>query len=41
MTKRPGQDDLLEKVVERTGMAPNVTAPVLDAFLAEIHQSFR
>ncbi len=41
MTKRPGQDELLEKVVGRTGVVPEVAAAVVDAFLDEIYQSIK
>lgn len=41
MTKRPGKEDLLEKVIERTGVAPDVAATVVDAFLDEIYQCLK
>jgi DNA-binding protein HU-beta len=41
MTKRPGQDELLDKVVDRTGVAPDVAASVVNAFLDEIYQSLK
>ena len=41
MTKRPGQEELVAKVVERTGVAPDVATAVVDAFLDEIYQTIK
>lgn len=41
MSERPGKEDLLERVVERAGVTPDVGAAVIDAFLDEIYQSIK
>lgn len=41
MTERSSKESLLERVVERTGVAPDIGAAVIDAFLDEIYQSIK
>jgi DNA-binding protein HU-beta len=41
MTERSSKESLLERVVERTGVAPDVGAVVIDAFLDEIYQAIK
>lgn len=41
MTARPDKESLIERVVERTGVAPDAGALVIDAFLDEIYQSIK
>ncbi|MBI3942720.1 MAG: HU family DNA-binding protein [Chloroflexi bacterium] len=41
MSERYNKESLLEKVVERTGVTPDVAAAVVDAFLDEIYQAIK
>jgi hypothetical protein len=39
VTERPGKEDLPAKVVERTGVAPEVGAAVIDALVEQPHST--
>ncbi|MSP13972.1 MAG: HU family DNA-binding protein [Chloroflexi bacterium] len=41
MSERFNKKSLLEKVVERTGVAPEISVAVVDAFLDEIYQAIK